>query len=96
MARRSRRRILHHSLDDRDRDIGLVIEDVVNALTGSALRHPAANHDAAVRDVDLLAELRLHVPSGALDRGRDELRADVALRKGLLVQDFEGTPGLSR
>ena len=33
----------------------------------------------AHREADLLADLRLHVPAGPLQGGRDELRADIAV-----------------
>ena len=72
-------------LDDGDGDVRLVVEDVVGALRLAARDELAADDDAALGEADLLADLRHLVPARALDGGRDELGADVALAEVLLV-----------
>ncbi len=75
-------------LDDGDRDVRLVEEDVVGLLGLAALDRLAANDDAALGEVDLLANLGHHVPLAAVradERGRDELGADVRFGEVLLV-----------
>ena len=47
---------------------GLVVEDVVGFLGLAALDRLAANDDAALGEVDLLADLRHHVPLSPLAR----------------------------
>jgi hypothetical protein len=72
-------------LDQRQRNVGLEIENVVDAF-GLAARHQLAAHDdAALGEADLFADLRHFIPSRPLDRRRDELGADVAFAKGALV-----------
>jgi hypothetical protein len=72
-------------LDERDRDVRLVVEDEVRLL-GLAVRHQlAANDDAALGEIDLLAYLHHLVPAGPLDGGQDELRADIALGQSQLI-----------
>ena len=61
-----------------DRDVGLVVEDVVGALGLAAGDQLAADDDPALGEADLLADLRHLVPARLLDGGRDELGADVA------------------
>jgi hypothetical protein len=75
-------------LDDGNRDIRLVIEDVIGALrlaTGDKL---AAHDDAAFGESDLLANLHHPIPARALDCGADELGTDVALAEVFLVHVF--------
>ncbi len=75
-------------LDDGERDVGLVEEDVVGLLGVAALHRLAANDDPALGEVDLLADLGHQVPLVAIradQRGRDELGADVRFGEGLLV-----------
>ena len=55
-------------LDDRDRDVGLVIEDVVGPLGLAARDELAANDDPAVGEGDLLADLQHRIPAGLLQR----------------------------
>ena len=72
-------------LDDGDRDIGLVIEDVVGAL-GFATRHKLPpDDDAPLGKVDLFANLHHPVPARAFHGGADELGADIALAEVFLV-----------
>src|SRR5262245_45084719 len=72
-------------LDQRQRAVRLVQEDVIGAFPQSPCDEFAADNDSALREADLLANLRDDVPPGLLDCGRDELRADVALAECFLV-----------
>ena len=75
-------------LDDGERDVRLVVEEVVGLLRFAALDRLAADDDPALGEVDLLANLGHHVPLaavGADERGRDELGADVGFGEFLLV-----------
>jgi len=72
-------------LDDGDREVLLVRQDVVGPPGAAAGDELAADDDPAGRDVELLADLRGEVPARGLERGRDELRADVAFGEGLFV-----------
>ena len=75
-------------LDDGDRDVRLVVEDVVGLLGFAALDRLAADDDPALGEVGLLADLGHHVPLAAVradERGRDELGADVRFGEGFLV-----------
>ena len=74
-------------LDDGDRGVVWIVvkEDVVSTAGPSAGDDLAANDDPPRRDVELLADLRGEIPARVLERGRDELRTDVAFGEGLLV-----------
>ena len=72
-------------LDDREGNVGLVVEDVVGALGLTASDQLAANDDAALGEADLLADLVHLVPAGPAEGGRDELGADVAFGEGSFV-----------
>ena len=65
-------------LDQRDRDVRLVVENEVGLLRLAARDQLAAHDDPALGEIDLLANLQHLVPAGALDGGQDELRADIA------------------
>lgn len=54
-------------LDERDRDIGLVIEDDVGLLGVAAGDELPTNSDAALGDEDLFPDLQHHVPTRLLD-----------------------------
>src|SRR5690606_2290468 len=47
----------------------------------------------ATGEVDFFADLRLYIPAAALERRRDELRADVALRESALIHFASGRFG---
>ena len=66
-------------LDDREGDVGLVVQDVVGAFGLAARDQLAADDDAALGEVDLLADLVHLVPACPAEGGSDELGADVAL-----------------
>ena len=51
-------------LDQRDRDVRLVVEDVVGPLGLAAGDQLAAHDDAALGEADLLADLRGFIPAG--------------------------------
>src|SRR5690606_18140235 len=72
-------------LDDREREVLLPRKDVVGVLRLATRDEPAANDDPATGEVDFFADLRLYIPAAALERRRDELRADVALRESALI-----------
>ena len=72
-------------LDDREGNVGLVIEDVVGSLGFAACDQLAADDDAALGEADLLADLVHFVPAGAAKGRRDELGADVAFGEGVFV-----------
>jgi hypothetical protein len=72
-------------LDERQRNVGLVVEDVVGALGLAATDQFASNYDAPLRETDLFANLRHHIPSCAAQGGRDEFGADVAFGEGSFV-----------
>ena len=86
-------------LDDGERDVRLVEEDVVGLLGLAALDGLAADDDAALGEVDLLADLGHQVPLVAVwpdDRGRDELGADVRFGELLLVHAIRAWSSRSR
>jgi hypothetical protein len=72
-------------LDDRERGAGRVIEDVIGALGLAAGGHLAADDDAALGEGNFLADMEENIPAGSDERGRDELRADVALAEILPI-----------
>ena len=65
-------------LDEGDRDVGFVVEDVVGALGLAARDELAANDDAALGEADFLADLRIASQPARYQGGRDELGANVA------------------
>ena len=72
-------------LDDRERDAGLVVKDVVGALVLAARHQLMTINDGALADAHFLVNLRGHVLSATHQAGRDELGADVAFAEGFLV-----------
>ena len=72
-------------LDDGDRNIGLVIKDVIGALGFAARDELSPDNDASLGEIDLLADLHHPVPARAFHCGADELGADVALAEVFLV-----------
>ena len=72
-------------LDDGDRNIGLVVKDVIGALGFAARNKLAPDDDASLGEIDLLADLHHPVPARAFDGGAYELGADVALAEIFLV-----------
>ena len=84
-------------LDDGDRDVRLVEQDVVRLLCFASLDRLASNDDAALCEITLLQYLRHHVPLRSVrpeDGRRDELRANVGFGKVLLVHARELFRGL--
>jgi hypothetical protein len=65
-------------LDQRQRDVGLVIEDIISPLGLAPRDQLAAHDDAALSEAHLLANLQHLVPPRLAERRRDELGADVA------------------
>ena len=72
-------------LDQRQRDVGLVIEDVVGALGFAAADQLAAHDDAALGEADLFADLRHLIPARPAYGRRDELGADVAFAEAAFI-----------
>ena len=72
-------------LDDGDGNIGLVIKDVIGALGFAAGNELSANDDAALGEIDLLADLHHPVPARAFHGGAYELGADIAFAEVFLV-----------
>jgi hypothetical protein len=72
-------------LNDGDRDIGLVIKDVIGPLGLATGNELSPNDDAALGEGDLLADLHHPVPPRALHCGAYELGADIALAQVFLV-----------
>ena len=84
-ACRRRRVVVVLGLDEGDRDVGLVVEDVVGAFGLAAGDQLAADDDPALGEADLLANLGHLIPARLLDGRGDELGADVAFAEELLV-----------
>ena len=72
-------------LDDGDRQVGGVVEDVVGALLLAARVQLATHDDAALGEGDFLPYLRGEIPARPLQGGGDVLGADVALGEVFLV-----------
>ena len=83
-------------LDQCQRDVGLIIEDIVGPLGLTASDKLAANDDAALGEADLLADLRHHIPSRLPQSWRDELGADVTFAEASLVHDGHSIPSFDR
>lgn len=75
-------------LDEGERDVGLVDEDIVGSSGNPTLYHFPANDDPAFGEVDLLPHLRHQVPLVPIradQRRRDELGANLCFGQCLLV-----------
>ena len=72
---------LNHS----DRDIGLVVENVVSAFSCTTSVEFSPDVDPAIGEGDFLAYLDLDVPARRFDIRRDELCADVAFAKVFFI-----------
>jgi hypothetical protein len=79
-------------LNDGNRDIGLVIKDVIGALGFAARDELAADDDASFGEVDLLSNLHHPIPARAFYCGAGELGTDIALAEVLLVRKAELLP----
>ena len=64
--------------DQGDRDVVLVVENVIGALGFAARDELATNDDAALGEADLFPDLCELIPARPLQCGRDELTANVA------------------
>jgi hypothetical protein len=83
-------------LDQRDRDVRLVVENEVGLLRLAARHELAAHDDPALGEIDLLQNLHHLVPAGALDGRQDELRADIAFGESALVHEDQPPPAFDR
>jgi hypothetical protein len=75
-------------LDDGNRNVRLVIKDVIRPLGLAAGDEFTSNDDAAFGEGHFLANLHHPVPARALDGGAYELGADVALAEVFFVHTF--------
>ena len=78
-------------LDDRNGQVGGVVEDVVGPLLLAARVQLAAHDDAALGEADFFAHLRGEIPAGPLQGRGDVLGADVALGEFFLVVHWGAT-----
>ena len=65
-------------LDDGDRDIGLVVENVVSPLPCPTGMEFPSDLNPPIREADFFANLGIDVPTRRHEIGCDELGADVA------------------
>ena len=65
-------------LDDGDRDVGLVVEDLVIALLCSACMSFPPDINSPIRKTNFLANLCVDVPTRRHEVGRDKIGVDVA------------------
>ena len=65
-------------LDDREGNVGLVVEDVVHPLLRAASVNFSPHIDAAIGEADFFANLGVEIPSRRHEAGCDKLGADVA------------------
>jgi hypothetical protein len=72
-------------LDDSDGQVGGVVEDVVGPLLLAPRVQLAPHDDAALGEGDFFTHLRAEIPARPLQRGGDELGADIALGEAFLV-----------
>jgi hypothetical protein len=70
-------------LDQGNRNVRPVIEDVVGTLGFATGMQLAPDDDAALGEGDFLTNLRVQIPAGSGERRSDELGADVAFGEGL-------------
>src|ERR1043166_6135353 len=71
---------------DGERDAGVMVKDVVGAFRFATGRKLASHDDAALGEINLLANLIHQFPLVVCrESRRDELRTDVAFAQGLLV-----------
>ena len=72
-------------LDQRNGNVGLVIEDVIGTLALAPADQLATHDDPALGEADFLADLQHLIPSGLAQSGCDEFCADVAFGEAFLV-----------
>ena len=71
--------------DKCDRDVRLVVEDVVGEFCLTAGDQLSADNNPAFGKKDLLANLRQNIPARILHGRREELGADVAFGEAFLI-----------
>jgi len=74
--------------DDREGDVGLVIENVIDALLRASSVDFSSHIDSTISETNLFANLGVEVPARCHEAGRDELRAYVAFTEGFFVKRF--------
>jgi hypothetical protein len=72
-------------LDQGDRDVVFVVEDIISALGFAARDELTSNYYAALGEADFFSDLRELIPARPLQGGRNELRANVAFAQGLFI-----------
>ena len=71
--------------NDREGDVGLVVEDVISAFLGAASMDFPADIDTAIGETDFFANLGVEVPTSRHQARSDELGAYVAFALSPLV-----------
>ena len=75
--------------DDGQRDISLVVKNIIRAFLLSTSVEPSVDNNSAFSKRQLFSELRVSIPPCRLDDSRsDVLRADIALGKILFVENI--------
>ena len=80
-------------LDERDRNVWLVVENIVGALGLPARDQLAAHDDPTLGEAHFLANLQQLVPPRLAQGRRDELGADVTFTKTFLVHWAQASAG---
>src|ERR1039458_9572370 len=75
---------------DSNRDVGLVVENVVGPLLSSPCMQLPPHINSSIREANLFTDLCVYVPTGRNETGRDAFGADVAFAEGPLVHGSIG------
>ncbi len=94
-AGRDRVRVVF-GFNDGDRQVGLVVQDVIRPLCRAPADHLPPHDHPSLRERHLFSHLRVQIPSRSLQRRRDVLGADVAFAQGVLVYGHAVTDSRSR
>ena len=77
------------SLDNGDRDVRLVVKNVVGPLSLAACMDLSPHINPAIGEIDLTADLEILVPAGTDDVRSNELSANVAFGEVFLVHGIK-------
>jgi hypothetical protein len=72
-------------LYDRERNVGLVVKDVIHPLLGSTGMNFSTHIDATIGEAHFLANLSLQIPSSRHKAGGDKFRADIAFAERFFI-----------